>query len=100
MGTTLGQRMIAEDTEPREQVLRSSESPSVVFRIAAGPRASDVEFAIRDARNMLALLAANVEVLGQPSDPKAEMVADDIRAGTRRLGTLLSVISELLKQGE
>ncbi len=99
MGTTLRQaRVTAEDAAPQDDDLRATDAPSEVFRIASGPRASDVEFALRDARNMLALLAANVEVLGQPSDPRTEMVTDDIRAGTRRLGHLLSVIGELLKQ--
>ncbi len=65
----------------------------------AGPCSSDVEFALRDAQNMLALLAANVEVLGQPRDPTADAsVTGDIREGTRRLGHLLGIISALLRQ--
>ncbi|MGD0678079.1 MAG: hypothetical protein ABSC94_21920 [Polyangiaceae bacterium] len=48
---------------------------------------------------MLALLAANVEVLGQPRDPTADAsVTGDIREGTRRLGHLLGIISALLRQ--
>jgi hypothetical protein len=103
MGTTLRQarRPDPETTEDATtDAFDAPEQPSEVFRIKVGPRASDVEFALRDARNMLALLAANVEVLGQPADPRTEMVTDDIRDGTRRLGNLLAVIAELLRPAE
>jgi hypothetical protein len=103
MGTTLRQarRPDPETTEdPTADAFHSPEPPSEVFRIPVGPRAGDVEFALRDARNMLALLAANVEVLGQPADPRTEMVTDDIRDGARRLGNLLAVIAELLRPAE
>lgn len=92
------ERELTEDTAKDD--LHASDPPSEVFRIKAGPRATDVEFALRDARNMLALLAANVEVLGQPADPRTEMVTDDIRDGARRLGNLLAVIAELLRPTE
>jgi hypothetical protein len=63
-----------------------------------GPRLSDVEFALRDAQNMVRLLAANVEFLAQPREDSAvETVAGDIREGTRRLGQILGIISGLLK---
>ena len=65
------------------------------------PRASDVEFALRDAQNMVRLLAANVEFLAQPREPVAvETVAGDIREGTRRLGQILGIISALLREEE
>jgi hypothetical protein len=65
------------------------------------PCINDVEFALRDAQNMVRLLAANVEFLAQPREPVAvETVAGDIREGTRRLGQLLGIISGLLRDGE
>ncbi len=65
------------------------------------PRPSDVELALRDAQHMVRLLAANVEFLSSPHPPMAaETVADDIRAGTRRLGQLLGIISALLTEGD
>jgi hypothetical protein len=68
---------------------------------ATGPRASDVEFALRDAQNMVRLLAANVEFLAQPREETAvETVAGDIREGTRRLGQLLGIIAGLLSEDE
>ncbi len=64
------------------------------------PQPSAVQFALRDAQNMLALLAANVEFLAQPEPETVETVAGDIRESTRRLGQLLNVVAALLKQPE
>jgi len=82
---------------------RQNEStrPSEVRRVwpSHPPRPSAVEFALHDAQNMLALLAANVEFLALPAEPTADdSVAGDIRESTRRLGQLLNVVAALLKQ--
>ncbi len=93
MATRRSQAMrVIGDVEPRTV---SEDSWS------AAPCINDVEFALRDAQNMVRLLAANVEFLAQPREPVAvETVAGDIREGTRRLGQLLGIISGLLKEGE
>jgi hypothetical protein len=75
---------------------RSSE----VRRVWSGQSPNAVQFALRDAQNMLALLAANVEFLVKPDEPSADAVAGDIRDSTRRLGQLLNVVAALLEQSE
>jgi hypothetical protein len=72
------------------EVRRAWQTPS--------PQPSAVQFALHDAQNMLALLAANVEFLTKPDSGAVETVAGDIRESTRRLGQLLSVVAALLKQ--
>jgi hypothetical protein len=76
--------------------LRSSE----VRRVwqSPSPQPSAVQFALHDAQNMLALLAANVEFLTKPDVGEVDTVARDIRDSTRRLGQLLNVVAALLKQ--
>ncbi len=62
------------------------------------PQPSAVQFALHDAQNMLALLAANVEFLARPDACEVDTVAVDIRESTRRLGQLLNVVAALLKK--
>ena len=73
---------------------------SEVRRVSQAPQPNAVQFALRDAQNMLALLAANVEFLANPDDASADEVAGDIRDSTRRLGQLLNVVAALLNQPE
>jgi hypothetical protein len=75
---------------------RSSE----VRRVRPGQSPDAVQFALRDAQNMLALLAANVEFLVKPDEAEDDAVAGDIRDSTRRLGQLLNVVAALLEQSE
>jgi len=86
-----------QETPPTED-LRASEVRRVWPSEAPQPNA--VQFALRDAQNMLALLAANVEFLARPDEESVDAVAGDIRDSTRRLGQLLNVVAALLNQPE
>ena len=83
------------ETPPTEDP-RASE----VRRVSHAPQPNAVQFALRDAQNMLALLAANVEFLARPDEESVDAVAGDIRDSTRRLGQLLNVVAALLNQPE
>ncbi len=91
--------MRSEDYLPQTPL---SEDPRVseVRRVSHAPQPNAVQFALRDAQNMLALLAANVEFLSNPDDASAGEVAGDIRDSTRRLGQLLNLVAALLDQPE
>ena len=81
--------------------LESSERPSEVREAWPTQEVppSALEFALHDAQNMLALLAANVEFLVKPDATTVDAVGD-IRESTRRLGQLLTLVATLLKQPE
>jgi hypothetical protein len=92
--------MAMPSRQPHELI--ADEMPSLASELhrmwPRAPRASDVEFALQDAQNMVALLSANVEFLAQPRSPETvETVAIDLRASARRLGQLLGVIAVLLR---
>jgi hypothetical protein len=86
------------DVPPLDSAERSSEVREAWPLQEVPPSA--IEFALHDAQNMLALLAANVEFLVRPDATTVDAVAGDMRESTRRLGQLLTLVATLLKQPE
>src|SRR5258708_38976149 len=76
--------------------LRSSEVRIVCAKPSAPPTV--VDFALQDARNECALLAAHVEsLLKSPARPDIGDVLSDVSDTTERLSELLGVLATLVR---